>query len=125
MTSSGTRRVRCRLVAGAGTRLLADAWQLLVCGLHRRPPIIHCCRLHHLLPPPPPPAATALHHFSEKMRFDKAHFTNAQKAAGAAATPGDTGGGARGAPGSPLQLCWACTTIRFSCTCQGTCMVLL
>ncbi|KAI7842319.1 hypothetical protein COHA_003959 [Chlorella ohadii] len=34
--------------------------------------------------------STQMHHFSEKARFDKGRYTNAQKATGAAATPGDT-----------------------------------
>lgn len=44
--------------------------------------------------------ATQMHHFSEKMRFDKSHYSNAQKATGAAAMPGDTGSGREGGAGA-------------------------
>lgn len=44
-----------------------------------------------------------MHHFSEKMRFDRASFTNAEKRRGHAADSGDTGAG-----GTPLlTLDWA------------------
>lgn len=66
---------------------------------HRLSPLFHL-----------PATAVQMHHFSEKMRFDKGHYANAEKAVGAAAQPGDTSPCAPAATGFGGQgrSCGAC-----------------